>query len=322
MKNTSPGAQSSAKTAPLQSGSNTLPVISLCNNLITLSSYLSAINNAQLPASVTSSNPTLATLLEQWQDEVWNGYMIALQNEGILAEAEEMNDLIGEGITTQSVFQTVVNPTSGPVPIVISLCDNLTSLVSGGNALLNQIQTVITGIENYDQSQIANLNSIISTLNTQFDSMEDQLTEKALDDMKEVFVTIVNVGVDVATEEDPIEPLVDGVAQVASNTVTELVLSSEIQATLSDLESAWSQLDTITAEYAQLVTLQNQINTVITDGSDVLNALNNIVTDWQTIVDAVNCAPADWTSTYFPMVQEWAARMVRINWPAPVVQIV
>jgi hypothetical protein len=298
------------------------PVLDICNNLITVSSYLNAVYNATLPPSVVSANQQLATNFQDWQAEVWDEYLVALLNEGILAEALEINDLIQDGITAQSVYQMVFNPNAGPVPTVISLCDELTNVITSGTDTLNSLVAVAQGMQGYDAGQMANLTSIVNSLNTQFDSMEDQLTEKALENMKEVVVTIVEVGVAVATEEDPISPLINGVAQVGENLVTELTLSSAINSTLSDLETAWNELDTVTIEYAIVTQVINKLNAVIGDATVTVNALNNIVNDWQTIVDAVNGPASSWTPTTFPMLQEWAARMNQISWPAPVTQII
>jgi uncharacterized FlaG/YvyC family protein len=302
---------------------NPLPVLDICNNLITVTSYIGAIESATVPAPVVSANPTLATQYSDWQETIWEQFFDGLLNAGIMAEAEEINKLIGLGITDQTAFQEVVNAETGNIPTVINLCDDMTNQIAVGVNYLTQMQAIANQIQNADKTAIAQLNQIISTLNSQFDSLEDQLTEKAIDNGKEVVVTIVEVGVAVATEEDPISPLVKGVAQVGFDVINELVLSSEINDTLSELETEWSALDQATLQLAQITLTINQLNAITSETSAAITALNNIVNDWQIICDLINNdSPIQWTQTGLSQLAEWAARMNRVQFYGQVSQSV
>ncbi len=301
-----------------------LPVIDIANNIITISNYLSAIQTATLPASI-ANNPvygTLTTEYSNWQFEIWSEYFEGLVDGTISAQVQDINNLINDGITEQPVFIATINPGQGPTPTVISLCDDVTNQITEGNAYLTQLQAIATGIQGVDKAKIAALNQIVNTLSAQFDTLEDQLTDKAIDNMKEVFVTVIDVSVAVATEEDPISPLAKGVAQVGTDIINELMLSSEINATIAELQTAWSELDAETLQLAQINLLINRLNTVLSQTSKTLDALNNIVNDWQLISNAINDTPANWTSTGLAQVTEWASRMSRITFSGSVVQTI
>jgi hypothetical protein len=302
---------------------NPLPVLDICNNLITITSYLSAINSAVLPNFVVSDNPTLATEYADWQNTIWDQYFIGLLNSNILAEAQEMNNMINDGITEQSVFQSIINQSQGPVPEVIDSCDDMMNQISAGKSYLTQLQAIATSIQDADTEKIAQLNSIIEQLNNQFNDLEDKLTDKALDSGKEIVITTIEVGVAVGTEEDPIAPLIKGIAQVGFDIISELELSSEINATLAQLESSWTNLDKVTLQLAQVNLLLNQLTAVVTQTSIAIASLNNIVIDWQTICDTITTdTPAQWSKRGISKITEWSARMSRIQFHGVVSQTV
>lgn len=301
-----------------------LPVIDIANNIITVSNYLSAIETATLPASITG-NPaygTLTTEYSNWQYDIWAQYFEGLVDGNIIAQVQDINNLIADGITEQSVFIATINPEQAPTPTVISLCDDVTNQITQGNTYLGQLQAIATSIQGADQEQIAALNKIVNTLSAQFDTLEDQLTDKAIDNMKEVFVTVINVSVAVASEKDPVEPLAKGVAQVGTDIINELMLSSEINDTIAQLQAAWSALDAETLQLAQINLLIKRLNVVLNNTSKALDALNNIVNDWQLVSDAINDTPANWTSSGLAQITEWASRMGRITFSGSVVQTI
>jgi hypothetical protein len=311
-------------TAGVSNGTVLLPVIDIANNMITITNYLSAIQTATLPSSI-ASNPVYGTLTTEygnWQFEIWSEYFEGLVDGNIIAQVQDINNLIQDGLTEQSVFINLINPGRVPTPTVISLCDDVTNQITAGNAYLEQLQAIATSIQGVDKAKIAALNQIVTTLSTQFDSLEDQLTDKAIDNMKEVFVTVINVSVAVASEQDPIAPLAKGVAQVGTDIINELMLSSEINETISQLQTAWSELDAETLQLAQINLLINRLNTVLNQTSKTLDALNNIVNDWQLVSNAINDTPANWTSSGLAQVTEWASRMSRITFSGSVVQTI
>jgi len=310
-------AQAALTTTPL-------PVLDILNNIITITNYLSAVQSASLP-SVITSDPTYATLATEytdWQYLLWEQYFEGLVNGNILAQAQEINNLITDKITDQNVFMAVTTPKPATTPSVLLSCDEVASRISDGLPYVSQLQTIADSIKNADQQKIDELNKIIDQLNKEFDDMEQQLTDDAIDNSKTVVVTVINVGVAVATEEDPISPLVEGVAQVGTDIIKELLLSSQINAVLSQLEDAWNQLDQVTIQLAQINLIINRLNQIVSETSETVTALNNIVNDWQTICDTINEPSGDWATTGLPQVTEWADRMSRVSFYTNITQTV
>jgi hypothetical protein len=309
-KKTTPTTVSGVNT----NANNPLPVLNIGSNLIIITDFLSAIESANLPSTVVSQNPTLANEYAIWQESIWDSFFESLLNGGILAQALEINNLITDGITNQSTLQSVMISGPSAVPTVISMCDDMLNQISAGNSYLTQLQTIANQIKGADQQKIAQLNKIVTTLNTQFNSLENELTKKALDSGKEVVITTIDVGVKIATEEDPIAPLIKGIAQVGFDVIDELIISSEINDTLLELETAWAALDEDTLQLAQINLILNQLNEVLNDTSKTISALNNIVNDWQEVYNVISTdTPEQWKKTGISAITEWAARMNRIQ---------
>ncbi|MEO8671800.1 MAG: hypothetical protein ABI411_10835 [Tahibacter sp.] len=314
----------SARRKPQPAISAPLPVIDIGNNLITCCTYLSAVESATLPSVVTDDPQyaALATAYADWQATVWEQFYLSLLNAGVLAQAEVMNNLVSDGINQQLVYADVINPSGGPTPTVIALCDDMGNQVMAGEVYVSQLSTIVQGIQGADEAKLTALNQLVNTLNSQFNALENQLTEKALDNSKQAFVTVIKVVVETVTEEDPIEPLLEGIAQVGTDIIEELVLTQEIQQTLLQLESAWAELDEVTLQVAQLNLVLNRLNAVVSDSSATMAALGALVDDWQTISDVITGSAASWQSGGYEQVAEWASRMVRISFPTPVTQTV
>ncbi|UXI70200.1 hypothetical protein [Tahibacter amnicola] len=301
-----------------------LPVIDIGNNLIVCCGYLAAVESASLPSLITGDPQYsgLATAYADWQTSAWEQFFVGLLNAGVMAQAEEVSNLVSAGVTEQSAFQSLFTPAGSSVPTVISLCDDMASQVLAGETYVQQLTSIVQNIQGADEAKLAQLNGLVNQLNAQFDALEEQLTEKALDNSKEAVVTVIKVGIAVATEEDPVEPIIDGIAQIAEDIVEELVLTREIQQTLLALEAAWTELDEVTLQVAQLNLILQRLNLVVSDSSDTLNALNGLVNDWQVIVDTVNGSPSHWNDAGLPRLTEWASRLLRISFPSPVTQII
>lgn len=315
----------SSSTTASQTASTPLPVLDVLNNVITVTNYINAIQSAALPAAITT-NPqyaSLATDYANWQYTIWAQYYEGLVDGNIVAQAEQINTLVQTGVDfPQSVYAAVVNPGSTATPAVIALCDDVANQVAAGSAYVSQLLTIAQGIQGADKAKLAALNAIVDTLNTQFDQMEQQLTDKAIDNTKEAVVTFITVSVAVATDEDPVEPLAKGVAQVGTDIVEELMLSDEINATLGQLETAWKALDEETLQLAQINLIINRLNQVVNQTSKAITALNAIVDDWQTVCDTINESPAIWQSSGLSQLTEWASRMNNVNFATVPVQTV
>lgn len=301
-----------------------LPVIAIGNDLATCTTYLAAVQAATLPTVITGDPQyaTLVTAYQNWQNTVWEQFYLGLLDAGVMAQTEEMNTLIADGLRQQSLFQSVVAPVGGATPTVIGLCADMSALVQAGETYTQQLTAIAEGIEGADEAQLAEVQQLVNTLNSQFDALEDQLTEKALDNAKEAVITIIKIGVDTATEEDPIEPLIDGVVKIGTDITEEIVLSAEINATLSALIVAWAQLDEITLQVAQLNLILQRLGAVTADTSETLDALADLETQWQRVCDVITGPAEVWDHGGFDLVKTWCARMVRLLFPLPVTQLV
>lgn len=314
-----------SKTAAQPAGIDTpLPVLDIVNNIISITNYLSAVQSAQLPDAIVNdpSYDIIVTDYSDWQYVLWEQFFEGLVNGDIMAQAQEINNLLTDGITEQNIFIGVITPPPASTPSVILNCDAVSNQINAGLTFVQQLQGIADQIKNADQAKIDQLNAIISVLNAQFNKMEQELTDEALDNSKEAVVTVIKIGVAVATEEDPIEPLVEGIAQIGIDIIKELVLSSEINETLSQLEDAWNKLDEDTILLAQMNLIISRLNTIMDDTSETLNALNNIVNDWQIIANVINDSPASWASTGIQQVTEWANRMSRVSFYTGINQVV
>lgn len=300
-----------------------LPVLDILNNVITINAYLSAVRSAKLPDSITS-NPSfnnLVTDYTKWQYNLWEQYYISLVDLNIVAQAQEIKNLLGDGITTQSVIIDILN-ISEDTPSVISLSDDVATQINDGTPYITQLEAIANQIKHADKEKIASLTKLVDTLSSQFDQMEDKLTDKAIDEGKDLIVSVINVAVAVGTEQDPIDPLVKGVSQVGTDIVKELILSSEINNTLIQLETAWKELDEETTKLAHIELLITRLNKVVGETTKTITALNAITTDWQTISDTVNSFPSDWTNSGILQVTEWSNRMSRVSFAGAISQTV
>jgi len=302
-------------TTVSQDASAPLPVLDMLNNVITITNYINAIQGAALPSSITG-DPQYAALVTEyanWQYEIWEEYFEGLVNGNMIAQAEQLNELVQLGDDDQSSFSAVVGPSSAPTPAVVSLCDDVSKLITSGNTYVSQLLAIAQAIQGADQAKLKALDTIVTTLNAQFSQMEDQLTDKAIDNTKEAVVTFVNVSVAVGTEKDPVAPLLKGVAQVGTDIVDELILSADIDSTLAQLEAAWLALDEETLQLAQINQINTRLNQVVTQTSAAISALDNIVTDWQTVCDVINGSPANWLNAGLRQVAEWSSRMCNVS---------
>lgn len=314
--------ESPLTTVPQDAGAP-LPVLGMLNNVITITNYINAIQAAALPSSITGDpqHATLVTGYADWQYGIWEEYFEGLVNGNMLAQAEELNELVRLGVD-QSSFSSVVSPSPAPTPTVVSSCDDVANLITSGTTYVSQLLTIAQGIQGADQDKLNALEAIVTTLNTQFGKLEDQLTDKAIDNTKEAVVTFINVSVAVGTEKDPVGPLVKGVAQVGTDIVNELILSADINSTLAQLEAAWLALDEETLQLAQINQIVNRLNQVVTQTSAAISALNNIVNDWQTVCDVINGSPASWLNSGLSQVAEWSNRMCNVTFVCVPIQTV
>lgn len=301
-----------------------LPVVAIGNDLATCNTYLAAVQAATLPDVIVDDPQyaTLATAYRNWQNTVWEQFYLGLLDAGVMAQAGEMNTLIGDGLQQQSLFQSVVVPVAGATPTVIGLCGDMADQVQAGETYVQQLTAIVEGIEGADEAQLAQVQQLVNTLNSQFESLEDELTEKALDNAKEAVITIIKIGVNVATDEDPIDPLIDGVVKIGTDITKEVVISAEINATLSALIAAWNELDEITLQVAQLNLILQRLDAVTADTSETLAALADLGTQWQRICDVIGGPAELWEHGGFELVKTWCERITRLSFPLPVTQIV
>src|SRR4029077_21187673 len=92
----------------------------------------------------------LVTDYANWQYEIWEEYFEGLLNSNIIAQAEQLNELVQLALDDQSSFRSVVSPSSAPTPDVVSLCDDVSNLITSGNTYVSQLLAIAQGIQGAD----------------------------------------------------------------------------------------------------------------------------------------------------------------------------
>ncbi len=291
-----------------------LPVIDLLNNVITINNYLRAVQTAQLAPSILS-NPAYATLVQnfkQWQYQIWDEYFEGLIDDNLTSQPEQIAKLYTLGIADQEEVKSVLFPSAGAVPGVVSLCDDVSTLIGQGETFVTQLDEIAKSIQGADKDKVAAFQAQSDALQTEFSQQEDKLTEDSIKSAFDVISCAIDVAVAVGSEGDAIQPLVKGVTKIAEDAVTELELTATINQTLQSLESAWEALDEASAELALITQTVNQLNAVVTESSDALQALDAIVQDWTLVANTTTGSLADWKSTGDQAMNEWSARMIKV----------
>lgn len=291
-----------------------LPVIDLLNNVITINNYLRVVQTAQLAPSILS-NPAYATLVQnfkKWQYQIWDEYFEGLIDDNLTSQPEQIAKLYTLGITNQEEVKSVLFPSAGAVPGVVSLCDDVSTLIGQGETFVTQLDEIAKSIQGADKDKVAAFQAQSDALQTEFNQQEDKLTEDSIKSAFDVISCAIDVAVAVGSEGDAIQPLVKGVTKIAEDAVTELELTATINQTLQSLESAWEALDEASAELALITQTVNQLNAVVTESSDALKALDAIVQDWTLVANTATESLADWESTGDQAMNEWSARMIKV----------
>lgn len=295
-----------------------LPVIDLLNNLITINNYLIASQAAQLPKSIASDpgNQTLVQKFVQWQRRIWGAYYASLLNEQIKAQAEEIQSLFKYDAATQEAIQGIVMESGEPIPIVVEDCVDLASLISDGQPIVTQLETVAKAIQSVDKAKLAIITEKVAALNTQFDQDEEQITKGSLQTAQDIIASGIDVGIAVASEGEAIGPLLKGVTKVGTDVITEIALTEDSKRVLGELIDAWAELDKDTADYAQITMVIAQLDNVVKQESTALTALASVKSEWSEVTDVINGSAHDWANGGAKAVDEWSALMVRVSFNA------
>ena len=293
--------------------STALPVITILRSVMTAQSYLRAASLTVLPPVITQNQQYagLVTQFTDWQEDLWSQFWEGLVSAGIAAEGVEINALFQDGVTDEGVMNELMY--SGVVPIVVTQTNDVANLIANGQGLLQQLEAIAKTIEDADQKQVDAYTALVAQLQTQFSQQEDTLTKDALDSATQVVSTAVEVMLAVGTEGDASQPLVKGVIKLGSQLIDELVLTDEINQTLSQLETAWQELDQASANLAQITQTCSQLTAVTDQAAATLTALGHLSTDWNTIATSTTVSSSDWTGGASAALQEWAAQMVKLT---------
>ncbi len=319
MKTTS---NASPHSTDLAAASRALPVLGLFGDLIKVLNYMSAVQAARLP-SVIVGDPryqALANGYQSWQYTLWQQILLSLVNQGVVAEAAEIHQLADLGVTDQSAYRAALG--AGVVPTVIGLCDAAASRIVDGGAFLPQLLAVGEQIQGADKAKVADLRKIIDELNAQFAAQEDKLTESIFAEGKQAVVTVIDVGVAVATSKDPVAPLVKGITQIGSSLIDQVRLTVQIDGTVAELVAAWTALDPATQELAAITLLVDRLKQVVHASGAIISALDDIANQWHEVCSVISAPPRAWTKTGAARVAAWAARMVRVSFAGAVGQTI
>ncbi|HKT96242.1 MAG TPA: hypothetical protein VJS30_06875 [Paraburkholderia sp.] len=291
-----------------------LPVVSLLNAFMTIQGYLRSATTAVLPP-VIATNPQYATLVTQfsdWQEDLWGEFWEGLMS-NLTSDATQISSLFQDGVDDESVMHSVLYDNDDDIPDVVALCDSVADLVTQGQPLLEQLEAIAKSIQNADAKQVAQLTQLADQLQSQFDQQEDKLTQDAIDSGVELVAVAVDVALAVGSEGEDVEPLVKGVIKIGEGVVDELELTDAINATLLQLESAWTQLDQATANLAQVTMTCSQIRTVTNEASTTLNALQSLSSDWSVVANVTDVGDNERANGGSTALNEWAQRVARLS---------
>lgn len=291
-----------------------LPVIDLLNNVIAVNNYLQASETAKLAPSILN-NPTYSALVQnfkEWQYNIWAEYFEGLIDANLTAQPWQINKLYTLDIATQDAVKNILFASSASVPGVVSLSDDVSSLIGQGEAFVTQLDEIAKSIQGADKEKVAALQKQVDALQAEFNKQEDQLTEESISSAFDVIACAIDVAIAIGSEGEDIQPLIKGVTKIGKDIITELVLTDEIQQTLKSLEAAWEALDQASLELAQITQTVNQLDAVVKTTSIALTALSNIVADWNEVANIAIEPFIKWKSSGSQEMNEWAARMIKV----------
>jgi hypothetical protein len=291
--------------------SNPLPVISLLNSLMTVNAYLQSATNTNLPPIITKNQQyaTLVTDFTDWQENLWAQFWEGL-SAGISAESTQVNSLFQDGVDEETIMNSIFY--DGSAGIVVSQCTAVANLVAQGQGLLTQLNQIAASIQQADKTAVENLTKLVDQLQDQFAQQEDELTQDALDSATEVVSTAVDIALAIGSEGEDIEPLIKGVIKLGTSAINELTLTSEINQTLSELETEWAALDQATTDLTQITLTCNQLKAVADEASETLDKLQSLSDDWNSVAASTQQSADDWSAGGSMALQQWAAQMVKL----------
>jgi hypothetical protein len=294
--------------------SKPLPVTDLLNNVITVNNYLRASQSIKL-APYILDNPAYDNLVQNfnnWQHAIWSEYFEGLIDDNLTAQPQEIAKLYDINAVTQGEINGILFPSGGSVPGVVSLCDDVSSLIGQGEQIVIQLQGIANTIQGADQKLVDTLQNIADALQGEFNEQEDELTDDAINSAIDIVACVINVSVAVGTEGDAIQPLIKGITKVATDVITELEITDSINNLLNELESTWELLDQASMDLAQINMTLNQLNTVVEESSTALTSLDAIVTDWTKVADTSTESHKRWIDTGKDAMDEWSSRMIKV----------
>ncbi|MEM9549068.1 MAG: hypothetical protein AAGA77_23980 [Bacteroidota bacterium] len=296
--------------------SNPLPVLSILNNVRTISDFLYISQQTVLTSSIINSNPVLATDFVNWQQDIYNEYFEGFISENLIAQPYTIQGYYNDAFpvaTMQSLANSTLIPTGSTTPGLIVSADSVSNLVTKGNIYASGLETIAKGIQGADQKKVDALMAIVDSLSTLFDQQEDELTKGSFGLGADIVVTAVNVAIAVGSEGETIQPLISSISKVGTDAITELNLSKDINNTIAELQQAWSDLDSASNELANITLIVNQLNAVIQKASATIKALKKIVNDWQKVANATMVSANKWLDTENTAFKEWTSRMVLVS---------
>jgi hypothetical protein len=296
-----------------------LPVIDILNNVRTISNFLYTSQNITLTSDIISNNPALVTEFQNWQIGLWSEFMENYIDFNITATPGQIYSYYIDGFPVadiQNMAKETFMPGGLVTPTFVTAADAVSNLVIQGSTYASSLETIAKSIKNADIAKVAALTALANTLSTQFDSDEEKLASGSIKLGTDLVVTAVNVAIAVGTEGETIQPLISSVSQVGTDIITEINLSSEINATISSLQNAWNDLDKASTELAKITLILNQLNSITNQASTVLKALSNSVSEWQKSVDVTEISSKEWEKSGSDSLKEWCSRMQSVSFSA------
>jgi hypothetical protein len=248
------------------SGSN---AISLLNELNQVSTAIDALRSLDLPPFLDSSS---IDSFNKAKKDTYLTWFATVLDEAALASILIVKDLYNLDIRNAA---TILEDT-------VKLPSAMTAF-KAALAKLNTVEVALLAAEKAivvtDKAKLLAFTAKMNQIEAAIQQLSDKIEASAFQIGANIAITYIKVGINVATEESPVMPLVQGVVKVGESIAKDFVMTAEINKLDNELYAIWK---TMAEEEQQLATLQasiKQLQGVIAE-ENVANTIASIETLW------------------------------------------
>ncbi len=241
---------------------------------------VNALKELQLPGYLPTSDQSEFTKAKK--DTFLKWFVLAL-DEGILAAINAIKKTYNLGVRD--------------VQTLLSDSDSLLTNIGEFTNCLNQLKSIESALEEYlrqmlqgDQQVIAELTSKLNQIQDKINELSDNIDDGSYKIGSDIVITYINVGINVASEENPVVPVVEGVVKVGETVAQEVKMTKEILALNDELFDIWQSMSEQSQKVATLQLALRQFARVTSfqDLTSPLTTITNIWSDFRDDIDNQN----------------------------------